>query len=256
MSRSRCPEGGFTLLELALALLVLGLLAGSLALPLASRLEARRFEEARRQLEGARDALLAFAAAHGRLPCPATDASRGEERFAPGGGPADGECERFHDGLLPAATLGLSPLDEGGFLRDPWGSEANRVRYAVAGTTVNGTARALTRRNGASQATLPGLAAADRFLVVCSTAEGSGAGGCGSPATQLTRKAVFVVLSPGPNAASPEVPAPDERRNLEGGPVFVAREPVAGTSRAYDDVLAWAGLPQLAHSLLAAGRLP
>ncbi len=103
MSRSRCPDG-FTLLELALALLVLGLLAGSLALPLAGRLEARRFEEARRQLDGVRDALLAYAAAHGRLPCPATEASRGEERFAPGGGPADGECERFHDGFLPAAN--------------------------------------------------------------------------------------------------------------------------------------------------------
>ncbi len=255
MSRSRCPDG-FTLLELALALLVLGLLAGSLALPLAGRLEARRFEEARRQLDGVRDALLAYAAAHGRLPCPATEASRGEERFAPGGGPADGECERFHDGFLPAATLGLSPVDDQGFVRDPWGSVANRVRYAVAATTVNGTTRAFTRRHGASQATLAGLAAADRFLVVCATAEGSGAGGCGTAAMQLTRKAVFVIHSAGPNASSPETPPPDERRNREGGPVFVAREPVAGTARDFDDVVAWAGLSQLTHSLLAAGRLP
>lgn len=255
-SHSREARSGFTLIELAVALLVAGMLLGAFAMPLAAQLQARRFDESRRQLEAVRDALLAHAAAHGRLPCPATEASRGQERFAAGGGSLDGECERFHDGFLPAATLGLAALDAEGFLQDPWGGRANRLRYAVAANTVNGVPRAFTRARGVAQATLAGLGAADHFLVVCGSAEGAGPSACGSAAVQLTRKAVFVVLSAGPNAASTEPPTPDERRNLDGGALFVAREPGGGPGRTYDDVVTWAGVPQLAHHLLAAGRLP
>ena len=66
-------------------------------------------------------------------PAPPRATSRGEESFAPGGRRADGNCAAFHDGFLPAATIGLSPLDAEGFARDGWGTPANRVRYAVFG---------------------------------------------------------------------------------------------------------------------------
>src|SRR5665213_4325488 len=122
---SRRPMGararGFLLLEAWIVLLVLTLLLASLALPLATQVSLRRQEEARRQLDDARDALLGFAAAHGRLPCPASAVSRGQESFAPGGDEANGNCSNFHDGFLPGAALGLFPLDAGGFVRDPWG---------------------------------------------------------------------------------------------------------------------------------------
>src|SRR4051812_29282785 len=87
MPSSRFPEGrrGYTLLELAVALLVIAVLTGMLALPLAAQVEMRRGEETRRRLGEARDVLLAFAATHGRLPCPASATSRGEESFEPAG---------------------------------------------------------------------------------------------------------------------------------------------------------------------------
>ncbi len=93
----------------------------------------RRHEETRRILDEAREALLGFAAAHGRLPCPASAGSRGMESFAAGGDALNGNCSNFHGGFLPAASLGLPPLDPEGFARDGWGTHANRIRYAVFG---------------------------------------------------------------------------------------------------------------------------
>ena len=254
MSSCRCPERAFTLVEVAVALLVVGLLVGALALPLATQLQARRYDAARRQLEAAGDALLGFAAANGRLPCPATEASRGEEAFAAAGDAGNGECARFYDGFLPAAALGLAGVDAAGLVRDPWEAEGNRVRYAVAGTSVNGIARPFTRRGGMRAATLQGLSDASHFLFVCTTGEGATASGCATAAQQLTRKAAFVVLSTGPNAGAD--PHGDEARNLSGSPVFVAHDPTAPGPGEFDDVVHWGGLPMLVHRLLAAGQLP
>jgi prepilin-type N-terminal cleavage/methylation domain-containing protein len=245
----------FTLIELMVGLLVMALLAGALALPLAAQLQARRFEDTRRQLEAASDALLGYASAHGRLPCPALESSAGQEAFATGGDSLNGECATFHDGLLPAATLGLAGLDAQGFLRDPWETAQNRLRYAVAGTTVNGVTRPFTRNQGMRTATLGGLADAGHLLFVCSSGDAASASGCGPASAQLTRKAVFVVLSRGPNAAH-GAPAGDEARNADGDASFVAHEPRQGPGPGFDDVVHWAGVPLLVHRLLAAGRLP
>src|SRR5205809_6647757 len=94
---SRCPEAaGYTLVELMVVMLIMAVLAAGITIPLSAQLQMRRAEETRRILDEARDALLGFAVAHGRLPCPATASSRGEERFAPGGSPDNGACETFH----------------------------------------------------------------------------------------------------------------------------------------------------------------
>lgn len=252
-SSPRRDLAGFSLLEVVIAICVAAILAAGLAIPLAAQLQVRRADEARRQLEEARDALLGFAAAHGRLPCPAIAASRGEEAFAAGGDAANGRCADFHAGLLPAAALGLAPLDDAGFLRDPWQASANRVRYAVHGGTVNGVAQALTRAGGMQSATLPGLAAAPHYLYVCAAGEGAGASGCGPAANQLTRRAAFVLLSTGPNAAAGSAASPEEARNLDGDASFVSHEPSAS---GFDDVVHWASIHLLVHRMVSAGRLP
>lgn len=251
-SPCRSAARAFTLLEAMIVLVIVALLASGLALPLAAQVQMRRFEETRRQLEEARDALLGFAAAHGRLPCPATPASLGLESFAPGGGAANGRCADFHGGLLPAASLGLAPLDSQGFLRDAWGGEANRIRYAVHGGSVNAVEAALTRANGLQMATLQGLGAASHYLFVCATGAGANASGCGPAANQITRRAAFVLLSPGANGAQPPAAGGDEARNLDGDAVFVARE-AAGD---FDDVLHWGAIHLLVNRMVVAGRLP
>ena len=254
----RCPRarGGFTLLELMIVLALVAVIASGLAIPLAAQVQARRVEETRRLLEEAREALLGFAAAHGRLPCPATATSRGEEAFAAGGDAGNGACATFHGGFLPAAALGLAPLDREGFLRDAWLEEANRVRYAVHGGAIGGTAHALTRADGLRMATLPALGAAAHYLYVCAAAEAVDAKGCGPAANQLTRRAAFVLLSAGRNAPLAPPPGGGEARNLDGDGVFVAHEPRSEAGREFDDLLHWGAIHALSHRMLLAGRLP
>jgi len=240
----------FTLIEVMVVLLIAGLLAAGLSMPLAAQMQLRRIDETHRRLDEAREALLGFAASNGRLPCPATEISRGEERFAPGGDAVNGQCERFHDGYLPAATLGLAPLDEEGFLRDAWGSRANRIRYAVPGIPVGGVTSPFTRANGLQASGLAAIGAASHFLFICAAGSPVAGGTCGPASNQLTRRAAFVLLSVGADTSAPS--GGDSARNVDGSGIFVARE--AGP--AFDDLVTWVPVAILASRLMAAGRLP
>lgn len=254
--RSPSAARAFTLIEVMVVILVLTLLASGIAVPLAAQLQMRRFAETQRALADAREALLGFAAANGRLPCPASESSGGDESFAPGGDAANGGCDHFYDGLLPGAALGLSPLDDRGFVRDAWGSARNRIRYAVFGGAVNGVANPLTRAGGMREATLAALGSAPHFLFICATGVAASASGCGPAANQLTRRAAFVLLSLGPNANAAPAPGSDEARNLAGAPVFVHREASAQPGNEFDDVVAWTPVHLLVSRLLSAGLLP
>jgi len=97
-------SAGFTLLELAIVLLVLTLLIGRFALPLAAQREARQARQAEAEMLEIRVALLGYAALHGFLPCPDVD----------GNGVAAISCGA-EIGAVPYKTLGLAHGD------DPWG---------------------------------------------------------------------------------------------------------------------------------------
>jgi len=258
MSVTTPPANGFTLLEMMLVILILTILVSGLSVPLATQVAMRRQEETRRVLEDAREALLGFAATHGRLPCPATASSRGQESFAAGGDSLNGNCSTFHDGFLPAASIGLWPLDPEGFARDGWDTPANRVRYAVfgSGREIGGVANPFTRANGMQQATLAALGDAPGFLVICGVGDAANASGCGPAVNQLTRRAVFVLLSPGPNAARVPAAGTDEWRNRDGDGVFVSHVPSSAGGNEFDDTLTWVPVNLLAGRMIAAGRLP
>ncbi len=255
-SHSRSAAGAFTLLEMMIVLAIATVLAAGLAMPLAAQVQLRRYEDTRRALDEAREAILGFAVAYARLPCPASEASSGLESFAPGGDATNGNCSNFYDGFLPGATLGLAPLDPAGFVRDAWQAPRNRIRYAVfgGGAAINGVANALTRANGMQAATLGGLGGASHFLFICSTGASASGSGCGPAANQLTRRAAFVLLSLGPNAAPIPAPGSDEARNLAGEPVFVYREPAGNAD--FDDVVQWVPVHIVVSRLVTAGRLP
>ena len=239
-------------------LVILTVMLSGLALPLAAQLQARRQDEARRQMDEAKEALLGFAASHARLPCPASATSNGMESFAAGGDAVNGNCSNFYDGFLPGAALGLAPLDSEGFARDPWMTARGRVRYAVfgGGADVNGVVNPLTRANGMQAATLAGLAAAPRFIVVCSSGARASATSCGPAANQLTFRAAFVLLSLGPNGGADPPPGSDEARNIAGNPVFVHREASAVAGNEFDDLVHWVPVHLVVNRLLTAGRLP
>ena len=57
-------QRGFTLIELAIVLVVITILIGGLAVPLSAQIQARRIAETKRSLEAAREAIIGYALSH------------------------------------------------------------------------------------------------------------------------------------------------------------------------------------------------
>ena len=257
---------GFTLVELAVVLAIVGLLLGSLMYTLSAQADQRAREQTQRSLEQAREALLGFAVANGRLPCPATAASNGAE--LPAGG---GDCTAY-DGFLPAVTLGFQPVDSDGFAIDAWN---NRIRYTVArnlnvascagtSTVPHFTVSAALKQNGIS--CLPNPAE----LLVCKSSTGAAPGSCGAADNYITSAApsgnvVAIVLSTGRNFASAPSAAlasaggrTDEAANLDGNTVFVSHTlaPSGAAGGEFDDMLTWIPVGVFYGRLVGAAVLP
>lgn len=248
ISVSRCLVAGFTLVEMAMVLLIIGLLMGGLIPTLSTQMEAQRISETRKQLEEIQQALIGYAAANGRLPCPASSSSNGEE--SPVGG---GNCTNFYDGFVPAATLGITSQDNLGLVTDGWG---NAIRYAVANNTVNGVANTFTSSNGIKSATMDNIAGAS-LLNICASATGINASDCGSTANKLTDKVPALVYSLGKNGGYGGTGI-DEAANLNGNRVFVSHTPTPGTAAngEFDDLMIWLSPNILFNRMIAAGKLP
>jgi len=85
MRPPKLASAGFSLVELAVVLVIVGLLASGLMFSLGTQRESATTQEVQRQLENIREAVIGFALANGRLPCPAlstlanTDSNAGRE---------------------------------------------------------------------------------------------------------------------------------------------------------------------------------
>jgi prepilin-type N-terminal cleavage/methylation domain-containing protein len=277
MTRSR----GFTLTELAIVTTVVALLLASLLYTLSAQVEQRNFEDTRRRLEQARDLVLAFAIANGRLPCPAryTSAashSQGLESFcaAATGGcagtettavQAHGNCSNYYDGYLPAATIGFQTTDANGFAMDAWN---NRIRYVVTRTTpACAPANTLVYTSSANLKTY-GVACQPPDLLICKSSSGPITGAsCISAANQLVATNVLagIVFSPGKNfptaqtaAAAAAAGRTDEAANIDGDASFVFHSPAPSNAAngEFDDQFVWITAGELYNRLIGAGVLP
>ena len=254
------PDGnyrhrGFSLVEVAIALVIFALLVGGLLVPLSAQVEQRRIVTTQKQLEEIKAALMGFAAANGRLPCPyvpgGPGAINGRETFNVGGTAANGICFNFFGGFLPAVDLGLSALDSQGFALDAWGLSTNRIRYAVTDRAVGVIGFAFTRTNGIRDGGGIGNIGTVPALHVCS-------GNPANPAPcnggeSLSSSAVVVIYSLGANTAPRGL---DEGANLDNNVTFVSRERAEGGADPFDDLVTWFGSSLLVNRMIEAGRLP
>ena len=251
-------QRGFSLIELAIGLVIVATLLSALLVPLATQMDQRRTAETQRLLEAARDALVGFAIANGRLPCPAVDATNGIETFATGGSTVNGNCATT-TGFLPAVALGLDGVNGNGMLLDAFGGQ---VRYAVA--MPSGLAgmpdNAFTRTDGMkTSATMRAIASSESLLSICAASEGAGAQtACGSGIAKLADgNVIAVVYSQGTNGTDTvRTLATDETENLPeaNDRVFVSR--VQNDQTGYDDMLVWISPATLISRMTAGGALP
>jgi prepilin-type N-terminal cleavage/methylation domain-containing protein len=250
---------GFTLVELAVVLAIVGFLLGSLLYTLSAQTETRNFSGTQRRLEEARELLLAYAVANGRLPCPATctnppacsAGSNGAESVAAAAATGTGgSCSVYYNGYLPAATLGFNPTDSTGLAIDGWG---NRIRYAVSRTSLpHFTSSAAIKSNWAS--TPP----AD--IDICKHLAAPDAATCGSATNRVVTNGtvVAVIWSQGKNFAASGAASDDERNNNDAFAAFVSRtpSPSGSTDGEYDDQMVWIPVGLLYGRLIASGILP
>jgi prepilin-type N-terminal cleavage/methylation domain-containing protein len=247
-------QRAFTLIEMAIVLLIVGLLLGGLLPTLASRVEQQRLGEVRKQLDEIEQALLGYAITNGRLPCPASSSSKGIENFSNGASAVSGACSNFYDGYAPAATLGLVSAD--GYAIDPWG---NRIHYAV--TSWNNT---FTKLNGMSTVGMSKLMQDNPVLLqVCSGSIGMSPTKCAADTLLTAAPGVpLVIYSTGKNGSyggtgADEAANPNINSN-NNDPVFVTHTPTANTAPngEFDDIVIWLSPNILYYRMVAAGRLP
>ncbi len=120
---TRARQNGFTLIEIAIVLLIVTILLGYTVALFPRQQELKQYRDVDRKMDEVIAAIIGFAQINGRLPCPAIPNSAGNED---GGGVAD--CNNF-GGFVPVNTLGISGrLNADSLLIDPWG---NPYRYYV-----------------------------------------------------------------------------------------------------------------------------
>jgi len=261
-------DSGFTLVELAVVLFVVGLIVAAFLGPLTTQIESRARARTDAKLVEIIDALYGFAVLRRRLPCADLDGDGLEEAGVP--------CAPAATmGALPYRTLGLEP-------GDAW-----RRRFTYRVDPAFSVPKVETEECRDDDSTVPPNTVDDfdlcelGNLVVRTRGDDPT-----TPTTEgkadliLVGTAAAVVISHGANGfgalpldGSAALPAPppaqaDERENLDDDLVFVSRVYSRGEAACsddaddttvlceYDDMLRWVSPALLVDRMVRAGRLP
>lgn len=208
---------GFTLIEIALVMVILSFLLGGLLLPMTAQIEMHHMREIQKDLNEIKNTLIGYALSHAAtdgkpyLPCPDTDGDGSENR--------SGTICVSQEGDLPWSTLGVAN-------QDSW----NRVyRYRVAAAFSNANNGFVLTTNGdmvIRQAVAGAILANNIPVVIYSL--GKGGAGAGN----------------------------DEVENSDGDTEFVSHGNTVTVGNEFDDMLTWIPAGVLVHDMVAAGRLP
>lgn len=174
-------RGGFTLAEMAVVVLLIGI-AMTMGLKMVSAtLQNTAVSETRIRQEKIRTALIGYLRTNGRLPCPDRDATPdGTENTPCNGNAAQGY------GVIPWVTLGLSRDD----VLDGWG---NHLTYRVANRQPAAVVKDWTTTTTAASFDVDQLTSPANALTIQEL------NAAGTALTTTTNKAVMVVLSHGRN---------------------------------------------------------
>ena len=220
-------QSGFSLLEMAITLAILGILLSTMLPSLATHMENQRNRDTRASLQQIRETLLAHAAIHGRLPCP----TRESDPSATGYGLEYCDDSIAEEGYLPWRSLGVPATDAWGSIRlgrdDAWRNHwLYRVDslFAIAPFSLDDT-------TGSGNLRLEVRDDQGRLL------------------TNRGQPPVALVCSMGSNG------------QMDGGNATVesapqARYQLSHAGNTFDDICVWISRPMLVSALLHSGRLP
>jgi len=220
-------SNGFSLVELAIVLVIVALLTSGLLLGISAQRNAAENIDAQRQLDTIREALLGYAMANGRLPCPADPASSvgNEDRTN-----QYVQCNRVDTtrngifGVIPWAALGLPETD-------PWG---RRFTYYV---------------NADFTKPLPSGTLASFTLSTTGNADIKNTVNPPPASVIIASNLPAVVVSHGSNGVGT---SGDELENANSTLTFVSRTPGSD----FDDLVTWIAPSILKSKMVAVGRLP
>ena len=267
---SRLRACGFTLVELAIVVFILGMLIAGLVGPVDVQLEARDRNRTRNVMEDAMEALYGFALTNRRLPCPDSDGD-GLSNPTYDSTQANAACDPVDEGFLPWAELGVAQ-------GDAWG---NRFTYRVTSTDFTWPAQdAACNGNTANELDL----CTTGNIQVDSRGDNPATGGATEGKFLLTpsiviNNVVAIVISHGRNGfgatsvdgvARPAVPAAqaDEAENTDNDTTYFSRKysrdqtacadntTEATPLCAFDDMVMLVSRTILNSRLVAAGQLP
>ena len=231
--RRAYPAGGYTLIEMAVAIFIIALLVGSILVPIATQVEQRQIAETQKILAETREAIIGFAIINGRLPRPATSFSNGAER---------GTCttEASCSGFVPWTALGTSKLD-------PWGKI---VRYSVTPAYADSTFSLITAgtKTIRTRGTTSPFALTDMVTGVPAVIFSHGRNNYG---TSDSGTAFADGSTPNTNI--------DEDTNASATVTFIYRprsENTAATGGEFDDIVSWVPVTILFNRMVTAGKLP
>jgi prepilin-type N-terminal cleavage/methylation domain-containing protein len=226
-------QQGFSLVELSIVLVVVGLLLGTTIAGLSDFIWHARNAQAKKDLMLIEEALLGYVISNGGLPCPDTDGFQGNPG-TPDGVPniAGSDCDNVF-GYLPWTDLGLRS-------KDPWDnlylyridSDYSKPQQPIVDQNVTFT-----------------LTESDGNIVIRDAAGGS----------IIANNIAAVFFSVGPNGHMTEAEASnDEDENLNGTLEFVdkAYVPPGAADPEFDDVMHWLSSFTLKNRMAQAQRLP
>jgi prepilin-type N-terminal cleavage/methylation domain-containing protein len=284
---NRFFQRGFTLVEIAIVLLIVTILLGYTMAMVPIQQELKQYKQADAEMNKITEAIYAFGQVNGYLPCPAwaddlaapTDTSNGFEcRDINANGaelckdgaittpdPTVDSCDVWY-GFVPGKTLGI----EGrysiatGLLLDPWGMP---YRYQVTNDDADTAGTGLTGEDFITQNEMraEGMNNLGPDLNVCNADPTPAAAGsdisCGGATNTIIATAPVVILSTGKDrvvtAAGTNSWAQKENLDNTGvDTVFVKTTKSDNTNAEFDDLVKWISPNILYSKMIEAGQLP
>lgn len=231
----RVPSG-FTLVEIAMVLLIVTLLLTGLVPTISSQIEQQRTNETRKQLDEIKEALIGYAVANGNFPCPAISASNGAENRNGG----TGACYQ-RQGFIPWGALGIEKLDA-------WG---RIIRYSATPAYTNSTTK--FKLSSSRDITIRTRNTADALVNLSNNDD--------IPAVILShgKNGYGATLDNGTLLGNTSTSNTDEQTNYAAaGTSFVSKDQSVRTtgSGEFDDIVSWVSASILFNRMVAAGKLP